>query len=132
MNETGGEDSWGERETNERSRVGLPIPLNSKRLTTGQLKRLARALDVPTTAAGDEIRQMIEGKLAEDGREPLNVQVMFSGGTTGAAFVLQDEEGEFLTVQEEHEEPPETIASEPPHEGEETEALRIRVRSNQG
>ena len=66
-------DSGSATERGERPRTRLP--LNSKRLTASQLKRLAAALEVPTTAAADEVRQMIEGKLAEGGREPPNVQV---------------------------------------------------------
>ena len=52
-----------------------------------------------------------------------------SGGTTGAAFILQDEEGEFLTVKEEAKEPPEAIAPESPHEGEEMEALQTKLEA---
>ncbi len=78
-------------------RTRLPIPLNSKRLTAAHLKRLATALDVPTTAAGDEVRQMVEGKLTDQGREPRNVQVVL-GTTPLDAFVLQDADGTFLTV----------------------------------
>ena len=70
MEEASAEGSRDERETGDWSRGRLPIPLNSKRLTAAHLKRLVRALDVPTTAAGDEIRQMVEGKLSEAGREP--------------------------------------------------------------
>ena len=107
MSEASAEGLREEPETSERSRGRLPIPLNSRRLTAGHLKRLARALDVPTMAAGAEIRQMVEGKLVDAGREPRNVQVVLGGGTPRAAFVLQDEDGEFLTVEEEAvEEPP--------------------------
>ena len=63
-------------------------------------------MDVPTTAAGDEVRQMIEGKLAEEGREPRNVQVIL-GTTPLDAFVLQDADGTFLTVETEEEAPSE-------------------------
>ena len=93
------EASEDEGETSERSRTRHPIPLNSKRLTAEYLKRLARALDVPTTAAGDEIRQMVEGKLVDKGREPRNAQVVLRGATPQSAFALQDEEGEFLIVE---------------------------------
>lgn len=114
----------------ERSRGRLPIPLNSKRLTAGHLKRLARALEVPTTAAGDEIWQMVEGKLTEPGREPQNVQVMLSSGTPKAVFSLQDEEGEFLTITEEgEEEPPEPVTSEPRREGEKMETLPAELEA---
>ena len=39
------------------------LPLNSKRITTEQIKRVGRALGVPTDASVDEVRVMIEGKL---------------------------------------------------------------------
>lgn len=76
----------------------LPLPLNSRRLCAAYLKRLATALEVPTTATGDEVRQMIEGKLIAQGQEPRNVQVVL-GATPGSAFSLL--EGTFLTVEEE-------------------------------
>ena len=98
MQTGGGKGSHEEHEISERHRSRLPIPLNSKRLTAEQLRRLARAMNIPTTAATDEVRQMVEGKLSEDGREPWNVQVVLDGTTPLDAFTLQDEEGEFLTV----------------------------------
>ena len=63
------------------------IPLNSRRLSAAHLKRLARALEVPTTATGDEVRQMIEGRLIAQGREPRNVQVV-PGTKPSDAFTL--------------------------------------------
>ena len=56
--------------------VSIRLPFNSKRLTTNHLRHLASELEVPTTASPDEIRQMIDGKLTEAGREVLNVQVV--------------------------------------------------------
>ena len=47
---------------------GKPLPLNSRRLTAPVLKQLAGALDLPSTAPLDDVRQMIEGKLLEMGR----------------------------------------------------------------
>ena len=88
---------------------------------------------MPTTAAGDKIRQMVEGKLAEAGREPRNVQVLLDSSTPRAAFTLQDEEEEFLTVEEEiEEEPPELPTSEPQHEGGELETLQAELEAVQG
>ena len=55
---------------------GRPLPLNSKRLTAAHVQQLARTLGLPTTASPDDIRQMIDGKLAEIGRETPNVQVV--------------------------------------------------------
>ena len=40
---------------------GKALPLNSKGLTTAQLQRIVRGLEVHTTARGDELRQMVDG-----------------------------------------------------------------------
>ena len=72
------------------------LPLNSKRLTAEQIKRVGRALSVPTDASVDEVRVMIKGKLREMERDPANVQVVV--GTTGLS--LWGEDGEFLAVAE--------------------------------
>ena len=80
----------------------LPIPLNSKHLMAEHLKRLVATLDLPTTAASKEVRQMVEGKLTEQGREPLNVQVVL-GTTSHDVLHLQDVDGVFLTMEEEEE-----------------------------
>ena len=48
------------------------------------MQQLARELEVPTVASSDDVRQMIEGKLQEIGREPANVHVIVqqeSGGS---------------------------------------------------
>lgn len=77
---------------------GRPLPLNSKRLTAVLLKQLARGLDVPATASPEEVRQLIEGKLAELGRDPRNVQVILRQVDQGTQVGLQDNEGVFLEV----------------------------------
>ena len=77
--------------------------LNSKRLTTGQIKRVGRALGVPTDASVDEICVMIEGKLREMECDPANVQVVV-GGTS---MSLCGEDREFLLITE----PPSTETS---------------------
>ena len=48
---------------------------------------------------------------------------------TGASFVLQDEEGQLLTVKEEVEGPPETIAPESQNEEEERESLQTELKA---
>ena len=103
MESAGGDHVEG---TSERQRLRLPIPLNSKRLMAAHLRRLATAVGVPTTAAGDEVRTMVEGKMAELGREPKNVQVVL-GATPLDAFSLLDADGPFLTVEAEEEAPEE-------------------------
>ena len=82
------------------------VPLNSKRLTTVLLKQLAGALEVPTTASSDDLRQLITGKLEKLGREPMNVQVTLQSTAHGTHLTLRDAEGEFLYA-----EPPEKESS---------------------
>ena len=43
------------------------LPLNLKRLKSGRQRRLAKELGVSTAASVDELRQMIDGKLTEEG-----------------------------------------------------------------
>ena len=102
------QDSWAMSETDGREvrecaagdlSAKLPVRLNSKRLSAPHLKWLAKTLDAPTAAAGDELRQMIEGWLMAQGREPRNVQVVF-GATLSSVFSLQDLEGTFHMVEE--------------------------------
>ena len=56
----------------------LLLPLNSRRLTATHLHRLAAELELPTEASADELRQMIDGKLTETGRDVMNVQLSHS------------------------------------------------------
>ena len=78
---------------------GKVLPLNSKRLKTTQLQRLARALSLPTSASGDELRLMIDGKLGEMEKEPRNVQVVIAKAEHGAERLsLWDDDGSFLDV----------------------------------
>ena len=51
------------------------LPLSSRRLTATQLRDLAAAFHLPTTASTEDIRLMTEGCLQEKGQNPLNVQV---------------------------------------------------------
>ena len=76
----------------------LPIPLNSRCLTMTHLRRLASSIGVPADAAGEEVRQMIDGKLIEMGREPRNVQLIL-GEAPCNEFRLQDMSGTILTVE---------------------------------
>ena len=57
--------------------------LNSKRLTTVYIHQLAVALEIPTRASAADILRMFEGKIAEDGREPADVQVVVKEGEGG-------------------------------------------------
>ena len=47
-------------------------PLNSRRLTAEMVNRIANGLGLPTNALREELRQLVEGKLAEE-HEPKNV-----------------------------------------------------------
>ncbi len=55
---------------------GLVYPLNSKRLPSRHLHKLAEELGLPSKASADETLQMIEGALVDMNREPQNVQVI--------------------------------------------------------
>jgi len=90
---------------------GKALPLNSKRLTTAQLQRIVRGLKVHTTARGDELRQMVDGRLTEMGKQPRNVQVIISWVER---LSLRDDNGVFLEV-----DPEESVDS--PGGGESTE-----------
>ena len=62
-------------------------------------------MGLPTKASTDEIWQLIEGKLSEDGREPWNVQVIVQeptqvgeGDRAQACLCLVDEGGVFMEM----------------------------------
>ena len=90
--------SLSDRVTEPRGKV---LPLNSKRLRTVQLQRLARALSIPTSASGDELRQLIDGKLEGMEREPRNVQVVISEAEHGPARLSLKERGLKRILEEE-------------------------------
>lgn len=75
-----------------------PLPLNSKKLTGLLLKQLARGLEIASSSSGDELRQLIEGKLEDGGHDPRNVQVLLQEVENGMEIMLQDDEGMFLMV----------------------------------
>lgn len=76
------------------------LPLNSKRVTTLYLKRMAGVLELPTSGSADQLRQIVDAKLDEMHKEPQNVQVIVYSGDEGAPvqLELQDEDGTFLEV----------------------------------
>ena len=74
------------------------LPLNSTRITAGQVRRLGLALGISVSDSINDQRLMVEGKLGDEGHDPCNFQVVFVEYSSEAAFVLWDEEGEFLTV----------------------------------
>ena len=86
------------------------------------MQQLARALELPTAASSADIRQMIEGKLQEIGREPLNAQVVVQQEVGGprVRLSLQDAEGIFLEAD---------LDVEPEQEAEKDTQPALKVRS---
>ena len=70
------------------------MPLNSRRVTRSQLRAVAEELGLPTSATGEDLAQMVSGKLTEEGRDPKNTQVVVSNDQ----LQLEDEHGVFLTA----------------------------------
>lgn len=85
-------------------RVDKVLPLNLRRLTAVLLKRIARQIDLPTTAALKEQRRMIKGMLTERGEDPMEIQVALTETETGTDIALRSETGVFLTIEPDHEE----------------------------
>ena len=96
----------GEGDAGDRSPVNVKtFPLNSRRLTADNITRIAKGLELPTTASQADTRQMIEGKLAES-HQTKNVLVDVIGPNRRATIRLRDEQGVILEV------PPEEESSE--------------------
>ena len=107
------------------------VPLNSRRLKAGHLRRIAAALDMPIAASADELRQMIDGNLTEEGKDTPNVQVVLAGGPSWE-LCLEDEEGRFLTVAAAEEVPrqePSEPSEQDPGEVQEADALQKELDS---
>ena len=58
------------------TRAGRVTTLNSRRLVGAVINRVARALGLPTAAGLEDLRQMVDGKLSEIGKDPMDVQVV--------------------------------------------------------
>ena len=70
--------------------------MNSRRLTSTYLKCIAGAFG-PTKAAAEETRVIVEGKLAEMGRDPRNVLVVVATDSSGReTLTLRDVSGVFV------------------------------------
>ena len=78
---------------------GSILALNSKQLTQGLLKQLARAMELPTAASSDDLRQRIAGKLEGLGRKPMNVQVVLRETARGPNLSMQDKGGTFVEAE---------------------------------
>ena len=75
---------------------GRMLPLNSRRLGSTHIKLLAETLELPTSSSTEELRQLIDGKLMEQEREPRNVQVVVQESSrTEIRLFLMDESGPF-------------------------------------
>jgi len=58
-------------------RSHVRIPLNSMRITAGQLPRLGLTLGITVSGSISDQRLLVEGKLGEESHNPCNVQVVF-------------------------------------------------------
>ena len=97
--ETDGSDHAGSPPIEGELPRGKLLPLNSRRLTTVQLKKIAEGLRLPTAGSTDEIRQLIEGKLEEE-HDVHNVQVAVDEAKpVNVTLSLVDDEGVFLEVE---------------------------------
>jgi len=74
------------------------IPLNSTHITARQLHHPGLVLGITVSGSISDQRLLVEGKLNEGGHDSCNVQVVFGEYSSEAAFVLWDENGEFLSV----------------------------------
>ena len=79
---------------------GTTYHLNSKRLKTRQLKRIAAALGITESASAEDTRTIIEGKLREMDTDPSEVQVIIQeGDKDNGTLFLMNNEGVILTVE---------------------------------
>ena len=74
------------------------FPLMSTRLKLQQKKAIATALELPTSATGDDLTVMITGKLQELDHNPTSVQVVVTNSEEGESLSLQDVDGVFLQI----------------------------------
>ena len=72
-------------------------------MKAGHIKQLATALDLPTAASAEKLRQIIDGQLTGEGRETQNIQVVQLGADPSAELSLEDEGRRFLTVHQREE-----------------------------
>ena len=78
-------------------------PLNSRRLTSRCVLRIAKGLGLPISASLADTRQMIEGRLVEKGHKPQNIEVHVIESEHGFSIRLNDEGGVVLEVPQEEE-----------------------------
>jgi len=73
--------------------MGDRYPLNSRRLKAIWIQHIAQSLELPTAASISEVRQMIEGRLADLQYEAANIQVVIQGKADECAIFLIDDSG---------------------------------------
>ena len=66
---------------------------NSKWLTAQVFGRIAKSLELPTSAPFADLRQMVEGD-----RDPRYVEVILAETDRGLTIYLRDAEGDFLEI----------------------------------
>ena len=81
----------------ERPREQL-FPLNSRRLTAPILSRIVVDLRVPSGGSFSDTKQMVEGALNEQARQPQNVQVNLLELDEGVVVRLQDGDDIFMEL----------------------------------
>lgn len=107
--------------------------LNSSRLATDIVKRIAVQLELSGTASRADTQLMVEDRIQKLGHEPRNVQVRIKEGEDSVQLIeLMDAEGAFLRVEMPAENPEEGTGdsrsgTEMGDEDEEDEALRTQL-----
>jgi len=80
--------------------MGDRYPLNSRKLKAVWIQRIAQSLELPTAASTSEVRQMIEGRLADLQYEAGNVQVVVQGKADECAIFLIDDSGIIKSIEQ--------------------------------
>ena len=74
--------------------------LNSRNLKAAWIQRIAQSLELPTAASTSEIRQMIDGRLADLWYEAANMQVVIQGEADESAIFLVDDSGIIKSIEQ--------------------------------
>ena len=90
---------------------GRTLPLTSSRVTMTYLRRVARALALPTKGTKTELLTTIEGKIGQE-HQVQNVQIIIQERELGERLFLVDDQGVFLEEEAECKEPAQTVTSE--------------------
>ena len=78
---------------------GRPLPLNSRWVTGPVLRSVAAKLGLPTSASGEDLRQMIDERLTEQGQEPRDILVTVAETEGPGRVLLHDSDGTFLDAE---------------------------------